>query len=255
MAVVLPLPDSPTSPIVSPRARSKLTSSTARTGPAGVSNSTLRPRIESSGAAAPLGAGNGPAAARLPRTTSSRPASRWWRFSRGLRMSSSAVPSRVVASTTNTIARPGGKNAHHAPADTAPRLNAKFSIFPQLMTVGSPRPMNARVDSDRIARLTTRTALAIISGRTSGTMCRRMMWLSDAPMARARDTNFRSRTVSDWDRTRRAVVVQPRMPMTKMIVNRLGPRTATSTIWRARSGMTRKKSVNRISPPPVRPPL
>ena len=86
-------------------------------------------------------------------------------------------------------------------------------------------------------------------------MWRRMMYQSEAPMARARDTNFRSRTVSDCDRIRRAVVVQPSTPMTTMMVSRLGPRMATSTIWSARSGMTRKKSVKRMSAPPVRPPL
>jgi hypothetical protein len=42
--------------------------------------------------------------------------------------------------------------------------------------------------------------------------------------------------------------------MTRMMFCRLAPRIATRTINRARSGMTRKKSVKRISAPPSRPP-
>ena len=43
--------------------------------------------------------------------------------------------------------------------------------------------------------------------------------------------------------------------MTRMIVIRLGPMIATSTIWRARAGTTRTKSVIRIRVPPSLPPL
>ncbi len=166
--------------------------------------------------------------------------------------SSSAVPSRVVPSTTHTIAKPGGSSAHHAPALTAPRSKAKFSIWPQLIRNGSPSPMKASVDSSRIARLMTRTVLASMSGMTCGTMCRRRMWKSEAPTARARATNARSRTVSVWARTMRAVVVQPRAPMTRMIFVRLrSRRMATMTMSSARSGMTRKKSVKRMSSAPI----
>ena len=49
---VLPHPDSPTRPSVSPGARSKLTRSTARTTPCSVANSTARSRTRSNGAAA-----------------------------------------------------------------------------------------------------------------------------------------------------------------------------------------------------------
>ena len=164
------------------------------------------------------------------------------------------MPIRVVPSTTQTIASPGGMSAHHAPAETAPRSKAKFSIWPQLMTVGSPSPRKASVDSDRIARLMTSTMLASMSGSTAGMMWRRRMWKSPAPMARARMTNFRSRTVSVCERTSRAVVVQPSTPITRMMVPSEGPMIATSTICSARSGMTRKKSVIRISSEPSQPP-
>jgi hypothetical protein len=42
--------------------------------------------------------------------------------------------------------------------------------------------------------------------------------------------------------------------MTKMIVPNDGPMIATSTICNARSGITRKKSVMRISSEPTQPP-
>ena len=100
----------------------------------------------------------------------------------------------------------------------------------------------------------TRTMLASMSGSTAGRMWRLRMCASPAPMARARITNFRSRTVSVCDRTSRAVVVQPSAPMTTMIVQSDGPMIATSTIWSARSGMTRKKSVIRMSSEPIQPP-
>jgi hypothetical protein len=67
-------------------------------------------------------------------------------------------------------------------------------------------------------------------------------------------TNFRSRTDSVWDRTSRAVVVQPSAPMTRMMFTRLGPAMAMITICSARSGMTRKKSVKRMRPAPISPP-
>ena len=51
----LPEPDSPTRPIVSPRRRSNETSFAARSGPLGESNSTIRLRTLSSGAAAVTG--------------------------------------------------------------------------------------------------------------------------------------------------------------------------------------------------------
>jgi hypothetical protein len=95
---------------------------------------------------------------------------------------------------------------------------------------------------------------ASISGSTAGMMCRRRMCASPAPMARARITYLRSRTLSVCERTRRAVVVQPNAPMTKMIVPNDGPMIATSTICNARSGITRKKSVMRISSEPTQPP-
>ena len=67
--VVLPEPDSPTRPIVSPRRRSNETSFTARSGPLGESNSTERLRTLSSGSrpvagrgSSMTGAGGAPAA-------------------------------------------------------------------------------------------------------------------------------------------------------------------------------------------------
>ena len=101
--------------------------------------------------------------------------------------------------------------------------------------------------------LTTSTRLASISGRTAGRMWRRRMWASPAPTAWARMTYLRSRTESVCARMSRAVPVQPRKPMTRMIVPSEGPRIATSTIISARSGMTRKKSVIRMRSEPTQP--
>ncbi len=193
-----------------------------------------------------VGAGSG-------RATSAPGDSRWWRLRRGFTASSRAVPSSVVPSTTHTIAKPGERSAHHAPALIAPRSKAKLSIWPQLMRVGSPRPRKARLDSSRIAMLTTSTMLASISGSTAGRMWWRRTWASLAPTALARRTYLRSRTERVCARTSLAVPVQPRMPITRMIVRSDGPRIATRTIMSARSGMTRKTSVIRISSEPIQP--
>jgi hypothetical protein len=172
--VVLPDPDSPTRPMVSPRRKSNDTPSTARSGPPGESNSTTRSRTDSRGASASArgrstASGSAAEPGSLRRGNGfERSRSRWWRLRRGLSTSSSAVPSSVVPSTTQTMASPGGISAHHAPADMALRPNAKFSICPQLIRVGSPRPMKASVDSSRMAREMTNTMLASISGSTWG---------------------------------------------------------------------------------------
>src|SRR4029450_13909764 len=78
----------------------------------------------------------------------------------GLRISSSANPHRVNASTTNTIASPGGTSHHHWPELAAPAPNACSRVVPHDVERGSPRPRNDRVVSDRIAIATRSTVLA-----------------------------------------------------------------------------------------------
>ena len=224
--VVLPQPDSPTRPSVSPRRRSKLTPSTARSGPLAVEldRQVADPedrrglvrrarRVDLDGTArSPVRATSAPGRLEV------MPLQAW--VERVLEGGAEQGGRRARPTRSRS---PGGRSAHHAPAETAPRSKAKFSIWPQLMTVGSPRPRKARVDSARIARLMTRTMLASMSGRTAGRMWRRRMWMSPAPTALARMTNFRSRTDSVCARTSRAVVVQPRMPMTRMMVRKRWP--------------------------------
>ncbi len=65
---------------------------------------------------------------------------------------------------------------------------------------------------------TTSTVLAKISGKTLGSTCRRMMWPSPEPMARARSMNCDSRIFRTSARTRRAVVGQLVMPMMMMMI-------------------------------------
>ena len=98
---------------------------------------------------------------------------------------------------------------HHAPRPVAPDSNAKWSIVPHETWTGSPRPRKASVASARIEPAITRTVLAKISGRTFGQDVRRRR--SAGPMAprdRIRMTNCRSRSVSTWERTMRAVAGQ-----------------------------------------------
>ena len=113
-------------------------------------------------------------------------------------------------------------NAHHAPALIAPRTKAKFSICPHEVAVGSPNPRNDKVDSFKIASEITRMAFTTNKGITNGRMCFMMIWTFPAPMARARKTNLRDFTASVCERTMRAVVVHPKMPMRIFWITRVG---------------------------------
>src|SRR5215467_1892697 len=166
---------------------------------------------------------------------------------RGLSAWSTEWPVRVNASTTTTMPTPGGMKNHQAPRPIAPDSNAKCSIVPHEVWTGSPRPRNESVASARMAPPITSTVLAKMSGMTFGRMCTRRIRKLDAPSERILVTNCRSRSESVCDRTMRAVVGQPVMPMTKIMIPRFWPKNAASAITSGSCGSTRKKSVIRIS--------
>ncbi len=135
----------------------------------------------------------------------------------GFMTSSSALPTRVKARMTRTTQTAGGAMYHQAPSPGAPEPPGRISSWPQDGWNGSPRPMNARVVSVKIAAAKVRTVLATMRLVTFGRMCRRMMWPGPLPMTLARSTNIRSLTDSVWARMIRAVLAQLVMPMTTTI--------------------------------------
>ena len=94
---------------------------------------------------------------------------------------------------------------------------------PRTACVGSPRPRNDSVDSDRIEMAMISTVLAKISGSTLGRICLRRTHGVRAPSARDRSTNVRSLVDSTWLRMIRDVPAQPVIPMTMMMIPSLPP--------------------------------
>ena len=109
--IVLPDPDSPTRPTVSPAATANDTPSTGRTVPPAVSMSVRSPRTSSRVTSAPVlcGAGGAGGAAR-----GRARAPRSWRSPRGSRASAIASPRKFAAMIVTVIAAPGNVESHHA---------------------------------------------------------------------------------------------------------------------------------------------
>ena len=92
---------------------------------------------------------------------------------------------RLKERTTRTTQRPGAAMYHHAPWEIAPAAKASSRIEPHDTAVGSPRPRNDSVVSDRIEIETASVVLASTSGMTFGRTCR-VIWCPWPP-PRARD--------------------------------------------------------------------
>ena len=111
IVVVLPHPDSPTSPIRSPSRSSKVTPWTAWSSPPpGRSNQTFRSSTRITGGRALTSAAPTPCRGR----TRNRLTERWPTRSRGLSPSSTDWPTIVQARMTIVTQTPGGTIAHHA---------------------------------------------------------------------------------------------------------------------------------------------
>src|SRR3954453_5041747 len=125
--------------------------------------------------------------------------------------------------TSRQMHSPGGTKYHQSPWATAPDWLAESSRVPHDGLLGSPRPRNESVDSDRIDSAMISTVLAKISGSTLGRICLRRIQVLPAPSACERSTNVRSFTDSTWLRMIRDVPAQPVMPITKMMIASLPP--------------------------------
>src|ERR1035437_4215389 len=80
---------------------------------------------------------------------------------------------------------------------------------------------------------------------TLGSMSTNMIRESLAPSDLAASTNSRSRSESTWPRTMRATDAQLKNPITKMVIDRLGPVIDTRAIATSRNGMHRTTSTRR----------
>ena len=87
-------------------------------------------------------------------------------------------------------------------------------MLPQDGTGGwMPKPRYESPDSARITPATSIIAITIISGRTFGKMCRRMIRPGEAPMTLAAVTKSRSRSEKVCPRAWLVTKVQPSAPM------------------------------------------
>src|ERR1700677_3864860 len=96
---------------------------------------------------------------------------------------------------------PGGSRYHQAPLVIAPLWYAWLSMAPQDTSVGSPRPRNTSVVSDKIALATVRLVDTRISGVTFGSTCLTSTCRLLAPSAGARSMNGRASTARTCERS------------------------------------------------------
>ena len=151
------------------------------------------------------------------------------------------------ASTTATIASPGGSTNHQNPAVAAPVSDASRSIAPHEGASGSLSPRKASVDSMMMAIPTARFACASTSGPSAGRTCRPSTCHPDAPSARTRSTDGRASIDMVCARTTRASVDQDVSPIAATIVQTPGCSTAESARASTSPGTTTKKSITRSS--------
>ena len=134
---------------------------------------------------------------------------------------------------------PGGMNHHHAPIERASSLYAMLSMFPQVRSVGSPRPMNASAAWVRIAKITAKMKLDTMMGSSLGRISTNTIRQDRSPAARAARMYSRLRTDSVCARSTRADAAQLVSAMTTIS----GPspfdlRSAMITMTSGRVGMT-----------------
>ena len=246
MAVMLlPQPDSPTTPSVFPSPMVKLIPSTALTVPSCVKKWVLRPLTSSS----------------VP-TASGRPARRPSRMDAvtcsplaggGSSASRRPSPRKLAARTTSTIVTDGYSRIQ----GRTWRSSSKFlSRLPRLASGGlMPKPRK-----DRAASATTESAMPSVAATTTGARAAGRMWRAmirrfDAPSARAACTKSASRNFRNSARTSRQASVQPVKPIA-MITTRAEPLPRTATMMRImkKTGSERITSTNRMIRLSIQPP-
>src|ERR1035437_489208 len=227
LVTLLPQPDSPTRPRVSPSSRSNETPFTAWTVPSWVRNRTVRSRTESSIVA--------------------------YRFRRGSIASRSPSPRRVNPIARITIATPGKRIRYGA----FWRNRAEsVSISPHSATRGSPgpSPRNPRPATSMIAVAIASVAWTISGVRAFGIRCRNRIRAGVAPSARAAVTKSASRNARRLPRRSRAKIGAYETPTASMICTWPWPSQATIPIASRIPGTASRTSVMRIRTVSTLPP-
>jgi hypothetical protein len=157
----------------------------------------------------------------------------------------------LIDITVSRIAMPGMAHTHQAEriaVRPAPMMK------PQLITLGSERPRNDRLDSIRIAVATISDAVTMIDDNVFGRMWRRMIRALLMPIETQASTNSRSRIARKSPRTRRAIGGQDTTAMAMITLRMDGVSTASSRIANRKNGIVWKISVRRMSHASMRPP-
>ncbi len=94
---------------------------------------------------------------------------------------------------------------------------AQYSIVPQLVTFGSPSPMNCRLDENSTAYSALVRKAATSSDVIVGMISTQMMYSGRSPRTFAALRKSRLRSDSAWARSWRAVYDQPVAAMTAII--------------------------------------
>src|SRR5690554_1278077 len=171
---------------------------------------------------------------------------------RGSSASRSPSPTRLNASTTRTIVRPGNVASHHAPS----RLSRPSATMLPHVGVGAetPSPRNERPASRTIVFPMPSVAATITGASTFGIRWRSRMRRDEKPSARAAWTNSRSRRLSTSPRTMRVVLGHCVSPSTVMMTAIEGLNSATIMMSSTRRGNASTMSVNRIRTVSTLPP-
>ena len=177
--VVLPQPDSPARPRISPRCSVSDTSRTALTGGStSYSIETLRAVSTASPvhAAAPFAVRTDlDATARALRLARRGARSRARGASFGLMISSIEKLMSERPAPSSAMMRPGGTNHHQAPVPSAWPVCASLSIVPSVIEPVGPRPRYDSPASPRIAKMIAKRNCAASSGSRFGRISTRMM--------------------------------------------------------------------------------
>jgi hypothetical protein len=137
----------------------------------------------------------------------------------GFKKSFSQSPTKLRLKTVIKIANPGKVTVHQA---CRIYILDEPIMYPQLMTLGSPRPKKLSPASKRMAMPTAKEALTIIGGRALGRISRQMIRIFLAPIAFDAVTKSLSRRDINSTRNMRAIPGQADTLMARMIDHREG---------------------------------
>jgi len=137
----------------------------------------------------------------------------------GFKKSFSQSPTKLRLKTVIKIANPGKVTVHQA---CRIYILDEPIMYPQLMTLGSPRPKKLNPASKRIAMPTAKEAFTIMGGRAFGRISRQMMRILLAPRALEAATKSRSHRDINSARNMRAIPGHEETLMARMIDHREG---------------------------------